>query len=29
MLHPSQVPDSMWDMSIPPGFQMGTLPAKP
>lgn len=29
MLLPSQVPDSMWDMSIPPGFQMGTLPAKP
>jgi len=25
----SQVAASMWDMSIPAGFQMGTLPAKP
>lgn len=25
----SQVSPSMWDMSIPPGFQMGTLPPKP
>ena len=25
----SKMPTSMWDMSIPPGFQMGTLPAKP
>jgi hypothetical protein len=25
----SQMSQSMWDMSIPPGFHMGTLPAKP
>jgi hypothetical protein len=25
----SQVPDSMWDMSVPPGYHMGTLPAQP
>ncbi len=25
----SKMPASMWDMSIPAGFQMGTLPAKP
>src|SRR5258708_25479393 len=25
----SQVSSSMWDMSVPPGFQMWTLPAKP
>jgi hypothetical protein len=25
----SEVPTSMWNMSIPSGFQMGTLPAKP
>jgi len=25
----SQVSSSMWDMSVPRGFQMGTLPAKP
>ena len=25
----SEIPTSMWDMSIPSGFQMGTLPAKP
>jgi hypothetical protein len=25
----SEMPSSMWDMSIPAGFQMGTLPAKP
>ena len=25
----SEMPASMWDMSVPPGFQMGTLPAKP
>lgn len=25
----SQMASSMWDMSIPSGFQMGTLPAKP
>lgn len=28
-LHPSQVPSSMWDMSMPAGFQTGTLPDKP
>lgn len=25
----SEVPASMWDMSVPTGFQMGELPAKP
>ena len=25
----SEIPASMWDMSVPPGFHMGTLPAKP
>ena len=25
----SEIPTSMWNMSIPSGFQMGTLPAKP
>ena len=25
----SEMPGSMWDMSVPPGFHMGTLPAKP
>jgi hypothetical protein len=25
----SEMPSSLWDMSIPAGFQMGTLPAKP
>lgn len=25
----SQVPNSMWDMSIPPGYHMGTLPKQP
>jgi len=25
----SEIPASMWDMSVPPGFNMGTLPAKP
>ena len=29
LMSPSELPDSMWDMSVPPGFQMGTLPAKP
>jgi hypothetical protein len=29
MLPSTQVPDSMWDMSVPPGYQMGTLPAQP
>lgn len=25
----SKVPDSIWDMSVPKGFKMGALPAKP
>jgi len=25
----SEMHSSMWDMSVPPGFHMGTLPAKP
>ncbi len=25
----SQIPASMWDMSVPTGFHLGTLPAKP
>jgi len=25
----SKMPGSMWDMSVPPGFHMGTLPARP
>jgi hypothetical protein len=25
----SEMPTSMWDMSVPSGFRMGTLPAKP
>lgn len=29
MMPTSEMPSSMWDMSIPAGFQMGTLPAKP
>ncbi len=29
LLLPTQVPNSMWNMSVPSGFQMGTLPAKP
>jgi hypothetical protein len=29
MMPASEMPASMWDMSVPPGFQMGTLPAKP
>ncbi len=29
LLPPSQVSPSMWDMSIPPGYHMGTLPAQP
>ena len=29
LLLPSQVSPSMWDMSIPPGYHMGTLPAQP
>lgn len=29
MMPTSEMPSSMWDMSIPTGFQMGTLPPKP
>ncbi len=29
MLSSSQVPSSMWDMTVPEGFSMGNLPAKP
>lgn len=29
LLQHNQVSDSMWNMTIPTGFQMGTLPAKP
>ncbi len=29
LLQPSKVPDSMWDMSVPSGFKMGTLPTLP
>lgn len=29
MMPTSEIPSSMWDTSIPAGFQMGTLPAKP
>jgi hypothetical protein len=29
MMPTSEMPSSMWDMSIPAGFQMGTLPTKP
>ncbi|HLX39100.1 MAG TPA: hypothetical protein VKR42_01140 [Ktedonobacteraceae bacterium] len=29
LLHPTQVSSSMWNMSVPSGFQMGTLPARP
>jgi hypothetical protein len=29
LLPASQVPESMWDMTIPPGFQMGKLPERP
>lgn len=28
-LQPNQVPDAMWNMSVPAGFQIGALPAKP
>ncbi len=28
-LSPAQVSSSMWDMSMPPGFQIGTLPERP
>lgn len=29
LLLPSQVSTSMWDMSVPPGYHMGTLPPQP
>ncbi len=29
MMPASQVSDSMWDMSVPPGYRMGTLPSQP
>ncbi len=29
LLKPTQVPDSMWDMTVPSGDKMGTLPQKP
>ncbi len=29
LLKPTQVPDSMWSMNVPPNVKMGTLPAKP
>ncbi len=29
LLVPKQVPDSMWDMKVPPKVKMGSLPAKP
>ena len=29
LMPPSHVSSSMWDMSVPAGFQMGTLPEKP
>lgn len=29
LMPPSHVSASMWDMSVPPGFTMGTLPVKP
>ena len=29
LLLPSQVSTSMWAMSVPPGYHMGTLPARP
>jgi hypothetical protein len=28
-LHPTQISSSMWDMSLPQGFQMGTMPERP
>ncbi|HZR39249.1 MAG TPA: zf-HC2 domain-containing protein [Ktedonobacteraceae bacterium] len=28
-LLPAQVPDSTWNMTLPPGFKWGTLPTKP
>lgn len=29
LMQPTTVSSSMWDMSVPAGFQMGTLPAQP
>ena len=29
LMQPTQVSNSMWNMSVPAGFQMGTLPARP
>ena len=29
LMHPTQVSSSMWNMSVPAGFQMGTLPVRP
>ncbi len=29
LLSPSNVPSSMWEMQVPTGYKMGTLPAKP
>ena len=29
LMPPSQVSNTMWDMTIPQGFQMGTLPPRP
>ena len=29
LMSASEMPASMWDMSVPPGFHMGTLPARP
>jgi hypothetical protein len=29
LLSPSQVPSSMWNMQVPSGFKMGTLPPQP
>ena len=29
LLSPTQVSTSMWDMSVPPGYHMGTLPPQP
>jgi hypothetical protein len=29
LILPSQISDSMWDMSVPQGYHMGTLPAQP
>jgi hypothetical protein len=29
LMHASEMPASMWNMNVPPGFHMGTLPTKP